>query len=73
MLTLIIFIPLLAALGILLGAPARKTALGAAGAQFVLTLLTFLSYDKTKGGYQFLSSYSIAPDWKLNSQVARVR
>ncbi len=69
MLTLIIFIPLLAALGILLGAPARKTALGAAVAQFVLTLLVFLSYDKAKGGFQFLSSYPIAPDWKLNYLV----
>ena len=66
MLTLIIFIPLLAALGILLGAPARKTALGAAIAQFVLTLYAFLSYDKVTGGFQFPGFYPIAPDWKLN-------
>ena len=69
MLSLIIFIPLLAALGILLGAPARKTALGAAGAQFVLTLLAFLSYDKAKGGFQFRESFASAPDWKLNYLV----
>ncbi len=69
MLNLIIFIPLLAALGILLGAPARKTALGAAVAQFVLTLFAFLSYDKAKGGFQFLASSPIAPEWKLSYLV----
>ena len=69
MLSLIIFIPLLAALGILLGAPARKTALGAAAAEFLLTLFTFLSYDKAKAGFQFLSSTPIAPEWNLNYLV----
>ncbi|MEA3209401.1 MAG: NADH-quinone oxidoreductase subunit [Chthoniobacter sp.] len=69
MLNLIVFIPLLAAIAILLGAPARKTALGAAVAGFVLSLLAFLSYDKAQGGFQFLSSHSIAPEWKLNYAV----
>ncbi|MDB6150543.1 MAG: Proton-translocating NADH-quinone oxidoreductase, chain [Chthoniobacter sp.] len=69
MLNLIIFIPLLAALGILLGAPARKTALGAAIAHCALTVLAFLSYDRAAGGFQFLSSYPIAPEWKLNYLV----
>src|ERR1043165_8406504 len=46
MLNLIIFIPLLAAIATLLGAPARKTALGAAVAQFALSVLAFLSYDR---------------------------
>lgn len=69
MLSLIIFIPILAAVGILLGAQARKTALGAAIAQAVLTLFAFVSYDKVKGGYQFLSSTPIVSDWKLNYAV----
>jgi NADH-quinone oxidoreductase subunit M len=69
MLSLIIFIPLLAAIGILLGAPARKTAFGAAIAEFVLTLFAFLSYDKAKGAFQFVSTASIVPDWKLNYAV----
>ncbi len=69
MLSLLIFIPILAALGILLGAPARKTALGAAAAQFILSVLAFLSYDKAKGGFQFLSSTPIVADWKLNYAV----
>ena len=69
MLSLIIFIPILAALAILAGAPARKTAFGAAIAQFVLTVFAFLSYNKTAGGYQFISVSPIVPDWKLNYAV----
>ena len=66
MLSLIVFIPIFAALAILLGAPARKTALGAAIAEFALSLFAFLSYNKTLGGFQFQSSTPIVPEWKLN-------
>ena len=69
MLSLIIFIPIIAALGILLGARARKTALCAAAAQFVLTLFAFLSYNKVAGGFQFTSISPIVPEWKLNYAV----
>jgi NADH-quinone oxidoreductase subunit M len=69
MLSLLIFIPILAAIGILLGAPARKTAFGAAVAEFVLSLFAFLSYDKAKGAFQFVSSTPIVADWKLNYAV----
>ena len=53
----------------MLGAPARKTALCAAISEFVLSLLTFLSYDKGQGGFQFLSSTPIVPEWKLSYAV----
>lgn len=69
MLNLIIFIPLLAAIAILCGAQARKTSQLAAIAQAVLAVLCFLSYDKARGGYQFLSTTSIVSDWKLNYAV----
>ena len=69
MLSLIIFVPILAAVGILLGAPARKTALAAALAEFLLSLFVFLSYDKVKGGFQFLATSPIVPEWKLNYAV----
>lgn len=69
MLSLIVFIPILAALAILLGASARKTAFGAAIAQFALSLFAFLSYNKALGGYQFTSVSPIVPDWKLNYAV----
>lgn len=69
MLSLLIFIPILAALGILLGAPARKTALGVGIAEFVISLFALLGYDKAKGGFQYLSSTPIVTDWKLNYAV----
>jgi len=69
MLSLIIFIPILAALAILVGAPARKTALGAATVQFLLTLFGFLSYNKAAAGFQFQSITPIVPEWKLNYAV----
>jgi NADH-quinone oxidoreductase subunit M len=69
MLNLIIFLPLLAALGILFGAPARKTALLAGIAQFVIAVLCFLSYDKARGDFQFKSSIPIVSEWKLNYAV----
>jgi len=68
-LNLIIFIPLLAALAILFGAPARKTALGAAIATLLLALGAAFSYNKAQGGFQFLSSFPILPDWNLNYSV----
>ena len=69
MLSLITFIPILAALAMLLGAPARKTALGAAILEFLIALFAFVSYDKVKGGFQFLSTTPIVSDWKLNYAV----
>lgn len=70
MLHLLIFIPLLAALGILLGLPARKTALVAGTAQGLLALFTFLGYDRTAAGFQYLSHTPLVPDWKLSYLLA---
>ena len=69
MLNLIIFIPLLAALAILFGAPARKTALGAAALTLIFTLWAAFSYDKEQRGFQFLSSFPVLPEWNLNYSV----
>ena len=66
LLNLLIFIPLLAAAGILLGAPARKTALGAGWATFLLSVFALLAYDKTAGGFQFMALSPIVPEWGLN-------
>ena len=46
MLHLLIFIPLLVAVAILLGAPARKCALGAAIAELAISFFAVLSYDQ---------------------------
>ncbi len=70
MLNLLIFIPNLAALAILLGAPGRKTSLVASTASLLLTLFALLSYDKAAGGYQFVSSSPIVPEWNLSYRLA---
>src|SRR5437868_5120392 len=69
MLHLLIFIPLLVALAILLGAPARKCALVAAIAELAISFLAVLSYDRVKGGFGFLSTTAIAHEWGLNYSV----
>ena len=65
LLTLIILIPVLNALTIMFGAPARKSATVSAWVQLLLTLFAIIGYDRAKGGYQFLSSTTIVPDWGL--------
>ncbi len=70
MLYLLIFTPVVAALLIMLGAPARPTALLAALFDFVLSILGLALFDYS-GRYQFQyeSSFPILPDWKLNFTV----
>lgn len=70
MLNLLIFIPLLAALAILLQAPARKTALTAGAAQFALALLVFLGYNRATGGFQYTCQSELMPEWKLSYFLA---
>src|SRR4051812_21460818 len=70
MLNLLIFIPLLAAVAILLGATARKTALVAAGAELAVALLVFFSYDRVAAGFQFRTQYEVMPEWKLSYLLA---
>jgi NADH-quinone oxidoreductase subunit M len=64
-LSVIVFLPILAALAIAFGAPARKTALYAAWAQLFFVVWGLFGYNRATGGYQFLSSWSVAPDWGL--------
>jgi NADH-quinone oxidoreductase subunit M len=70
MLSLLIFIPIVAAIAILFGVPARKTALVAGGAEFLLSLFTLLGYDRAHGGFQYLFRSPIVPEWDLNYLVA---
>lgn len=65
MLNLLIAIPIVAAIAILLGACAKKTALFAAAANLLLTLALVFQYDGAKAGYQFTSSIPLSADWKL--------
>ena len=66
MLNLLIAIPIVAAIAILLGLCAKKTALLATAANLILTLVLVFQYDAAKAGYQFTSSVLLSPEWKLS-------
>jgi len=65
MLVLLILVPILAAAAILLGAPARATANGAAWLNLLLTLGALFGYHASIGGYQETFKFAILPDWGL--------
>lgn len=67
MLLFIVFAPIVAALAILLGAPARRTALWAAVFTLAATfLLYFFAFEVGQRGFQYVWSYPISADWRLN-------
>ena len=70
MLSLLIAIPLLNAIAILLGAPARRSAMIAGAANLCIALFVLLGYDRARGGFQFPYSTPIVPDWDLKYLVA---
>jgi len=65
MLLLLILIPILAAAAILIGAPTRATATGAAWLNLLLTLVALAGYHSNPGGYQEIFRVPILPDWNL--------
>ena len=65
MLTLLIAIPFVAAIAILLGAPARKSALLASAVNLVLTLFVLFGYDQARSGFQFQFNIPLVPEWRL--------
>jgi NADH-quinone oxidoreductase subunit M len=65
MLLLILFAPLVAAVLIMVGAPARLTALVASGISFAATLIAFFLYDASQAGFQYLQSFPISAEWRL--------
>src|SRR5437773_2084712 len=66
MLLFIIFCPIIAAILIMAGAPARKTALVASGLMFVTTLLLLASFQRGQRDFQHVTSFSISPEWHLS-------
>jgi NADH-quinone oxidoreductase subunit M len=69
-LNLIVLVPIIAAVLVLLGAPARKTAFGAAIIQAVVALLALLSYDKGGPQFQFAQWSVLVPEWDLKYFLA---
>jgi len=62
----VVLFPLAAAVAILLGAPARKTALWGAGATLGATLLLYFGFETDQPGYQMVTSFPVSADWKIN-------
>src|SRR6476646_2368091 len=60
-----IFCPIVAAVLIMLGAPARKTALAASVLTFVAALFLFASLDHGQADFQHVTSFSISPELRL--------
>jgi NADH-quinone oxidoreductase subunit M len=69
MLLFTILTPILAALAIMLGAPPRKTALGASIVTLLLALLAIVSFEPLTRDFQFVSSFPISPEWRLNFKI----
>jgi NADH-quinone oxidoreductase subunit M len=61
-----IFCPIVAAVLIMLGAPARKTALSASVLAFAAALFLFASLDRSHVDFQHVTSFSISPEWGLS-------
>jgi NADH-quinone oxidoreductase subunit M len=69
MVPLIVFVPLIAAIAIFAGAPARKTALIASIFTLGATLLLLALFDASARGFQQVISVPISADWGLNFAV----
>jgi NADH-quinone oxidoreductase subunit M len=66
MVLFVIFCPVIAAILIMAGLPARKTAFAASISAFVAALLLFVSFDHSQPDFQHVSSFTISPEWHLN-------
>ena len=63
----VVLFPIAAALAILLGAPARRTALWSAGIILGATLVLTLGFEgNARGGYEMVTSFPVSDDWNIN-------
>ncbi|MEY2487276.1 MAG: NADH-quinone oxidoreductase subunit [Verrucomicrobiota bacterium] len=68
MLLLLILAPVIGTVLIMAGAPSRKTALYVSGITLGLTLVAFAQFEGQRG-FQFVSSWPIAPEYHLSFTV----
>src|SRR5437762_3184710 len=61
-----IFCPIVAAVLIMLGTPARKTSLAASVLTFAAALFLFASLDHRHAEFQHVTSFPISPEWRLS-------
>ncbi len=62
----IVFCPLLAALAVLAGAPARRTSLAASGLTLIATLVAFAGFERGHEGFAYVTSLPISAEWRWN-------
>jgi NADH-quinone oxidoreductase subunit M len=61
-----IFCPIVAAILIMIGAPARKTALAGSVLTFAAVLFLLASFDHGQHDFQSVTSFPISPEWRLS-------
>ena len=66
MVLFIIFCPIIAAILIMVGAPARKTALAASALAFAAALFLLVSFHSGGNDFQYVTSFTVSPEWHLN-------
>jgi NADH-quinone oxidoreductase subunit M len=66
MVLFVIFCPIVAAILIMAGAPARKTALAASILTFLAALFLLVSFDPGEPDFKHVTSFTISPEWHLN-------
>jgi len=66
MVLFIIFCPIVAAILIMVGAPARKTALAASVLTFAAALFLLVSFRYGQPDFQHVSSFTLFPEWRLS-------
>jgi NADH-quinone oxidoreductase subunit M len=66
MVLFVIFCPIVAAILIMAGAPARKAALAASVLTFAAALSLFVSFDQNQHDFQHVTSFTISPEWHLS-------
>jgi NADH-quinone oxidoreductase subunit M len=66
MVLFVIFCPIVAAILIMVGAPARKTALAASVLPFAAALFLLVSFDRGQHDFQHVTSFTISPEWHLS-------
>src|SRR6266436_2905731 len=66
MVLFIIFCPIVAAILIMVGTPARKTALAASVLTFASTLFLLATFGYDGHDFQHVTSFTISPEWRLS-------
>src|SRR5947209_11550132 len=66
MVLFIIFCPIVAAILIMVGAPARKTALAASVLTLAAALFLFASFSYGQSDFQHVTSFTVSPEWRLS-------